>query len=573
MAADPLRFKVGRGTVEVPWSRLDRAIQSFAPQWAAKRLQSRVGFELAAQMGGYNGASKTRRSLAGWNPLSSDADSDGLPDLHDLRARTRDLSRNSPVAGGATNTTITHVVGTGLALLSSVDAELLGLSDDEAEDWQQDTERKFNNWFESTDCDITRHQTGYGLQALVLRSECESGDVLVPMVRAPWAEGPVQLALQVVEADRVCNPDRRPDTATMVAGVNLDPNGAATGYHVASSNPHHRAGHAARRPLTWTELPAFGGQTGRRQVLHIFERRRPGQTRGIPMLAPVIEPLKQLERYTEAELMAAVISGMFTVFVKTEGSGQASITPSALTGGGGAGASGQSSRPTSGGWNGQLGNGLVVDLDVNESIETANPGRPNAQFDPFVSAIIKQIGLVLEIPYEVLMKHYSSSYSAARAALLDAWRSFRQRRARLAEQFCQPVFEAWMDEAVATGYITAPGYFASPLIRRAWLGAMWIGDGPMALDPAKEVDAAERRVELGISTREAESLLHDGGKLRNKVRQLLREQKLMKDLVKTPRAGAAAPVPGAPASPNAPPQPEPDLPDDQEGEPSQDQRP
>jgi hypothetical protein len=50
-------------------------------------------------------------------------------------------------------------------------------------------------------------------------------------------------------------------------------------------------------------------------------------------------------------------------------------------------------------------------------IDTANPGRPNAQFDPFVTAIVRQIGVALELPYEILIKHFTSTYSAARAAI------------------------------------------------------------------------------------------------------------------------------------------------------------
>ena len=537
--ADHLRLKLGRGSIDVPWSRVDRAIQAAFPGWGGRRLQARVGHEMVAQMGGYNGASNSRRSLTGWNPLASDADNDTLRDLPTLRGRSSDLVRNSPVAGGAINTTVTHVVGTGLALQCAVDAPMLGLDDDAADAWQQDVERKFNAWWESTDCDITRHQTGYGLQALALRAECERGDVLCLLTKAPWARGPVKLALQIIEGDRLCNPDKRADTAGMVAGVEMDANGAPVQYHIASANPYRRGGGAAMRALRWDAVPAFGARTGRRNVLHIFERRRPGQTRGVPMLAAVIEPLKQLDRYTEAELMAAVVSGMFTVFVTSENNAGTTLAPSAMNGAGDGG------TQTGAGWDGKLGNGLVVDLGTNEKIETANPGRPNAQFDPVVSAIIRQIGLVLEIPYEVLVKSYQSSYSASRAALLDAWRVFRTRRDRMAQQFCAPVYEAWLDEAVASGYVAAPGYFTDPLIRRAWLGAMWIGDGPGSIDPVKEVDAAERRVALGISTHEAESLLHDGGKLRPKIRQLLREQTLMRGLIKVLRPGAPAPVPAA----------------------------
>lgn len=530
------QLRMGKGTLTVPWNAVDRAIEAFAPAWAGRRLQARVGHALTAQLGGYNGASHGRRSLTGWTPLSGDADADTLADLPALRDRSSDLVRNAPVAGGAINTAVTHVVGTGLSLQCAIDAPFLGLSDDEADAWQQDTERKFNAWWESTDCDITRTQNGYGLQDLIFRSELEKGDVAPVLTQAGWAKGPVKLALQVIEADRLCNPDRKPDSPGLVAGVEQDANGAPVAYHFASANPRLRSGAGARRKLEWQRVPAFGERTGRRNVLHIFRRLRPGQTRGIPMLAPVIEPLKQLERYTEAELMAAVVSGMFTVFIKTEG--QAQLQPNAIEGANAAGGG------TGAGWNGQLGNGLVVELGERESIESANPGRPNSEFDPFVTSIIRQIGMLLEIPYEVLVKHYTSSYTAARAALIDAWRHFRVRRSHLVDQLCQPVYEAWLDEAVAVGYVQCRGYFASPLVRRAWQGSTWIGDGPGAVDPVKEIEAAERRVALNISTLEAESVLHDGGNLRPKLRQRQREQQLLKqyELQHPEPKPAAAPV-------------------------------
>lgn len=543
-----LTIPLGRQQLEVRWTALDRAIESIAPVWAGRRLQARVGHamtaSIGAQMGGYNGASRSRRSLTGWGPTPGDADADALPDLPDLRARCADLTRNSAVAGGAVNTTCAHVVGSGLSLQCSVDAAFLGLDEDAVDEWQQDVERKFNAWWETTDCDITRTQTGYGLQDLSLRGEIVRGDCFAVLTRAQWARGPVKLAVQLIEGDRCCNPDRKPNSTALIEGVELDPAGAPVAYHFANANPHRRSqGKAAA--LTWQRIPAFGARTGRRNVLHLFDRDRIGLTRGVPMLAPVIEPLKQLERYTEAELMAAVVSGLFTVFIESEG--QPQIQPTALAGAGGAQDAGGS-----GGWNGQLGNGLVVELGKNEKIESANPGRPNAQFDPFVNAIVRQIGMMLGIPYEVLVKHYTSSYSAARAAMLDAWRYFRTRRDRHATYFCAPIFEAWMDEAVSTGYISAPGYFADPLLRRAWLGHTWIGDGPGSLDPVKEVKAAADRVDLGISTREAESILHDGGKLRPKLRQLAREARLMREMgiatqppaVQTPAPPAVTPPDG-----------------------------
>jgi capsid protein len=60
---------------------------------------------------------------------------------------------------------------------------------------------------------------------------------------------------------------------------------------------------------TWKQLDLYSKKSGAPLVLHLFDKVRPGQSRGVPYLAPVIELIKQLGRYTDAEVMAAVVSG------------------------------------------------------------------------------------------------------------------------------------------------------------------------------------------------------------------------------------------------------------------------
>ena len=153
----------------------------------------------------------------------------------------------------------------------------------------------------------------------------------------------------------------------------------------------------------------------------------------------------------------------------------------------------------------ELGNGSIVGLDPNESIETANPGRPNTAFDGFVIAICRQIGAALEVPYELLVKNFTASYSASRAALLEAWKMFKMKREWLISNFCKPVYEEWLTEAVAKGRIKAKGFFNDPAIRAAWSGAEWYGASQGQIDPEKEARAAQLRVQEGFSTRERES--------------------------------------------------------------------
>ena len=523
--------EVPRKTRAIRSTLLDRAIGYLAPVWGARRYQARV---MQAMAQSYIGASKSRRSMAGWLTRGGSADADTLMELPELRNRSRDLARNAPIATGALNTVVTKVVGTGLALQSRVRRDVLGLTEEEASNWQRETEMEFALWAESSECDLTRHQNFYGLQELAFRSTLESGDLLVllPFVKRPAS--PYGIKLQLIEADRITNKDSVRDTPRLAGGVEMDADGAPIAYHILKQHP----GGIDRLATEWDIVPAYGAQTGRRNAIHLYRRLRPGQTRGVPYLAPVIEPLKQLDRYTEAEIMAAVVSGMFSVFIKTEGDGLSPLE-SAVSGMAPAGSDRLESN-----WDGKLSSGLVAELKPGEDIVSANPGRPNAAFDPFCTAVLRQIGVALELPYEVLIKHFTSSYSAARAALLEAWAMFRCRRDWLANYLCQPIYETWMEEAVARGRIEAPGFLDDPLLRHAWLGSQWVGDGPGAIDPLKEVEAARSRLEIGVSTLAEETMLHDGGDWELKHAQQVKEHQLRE-------AGGLIELP-APAAPDKP---------------------
>jgi lambda family phage portal protein len=488
---------------------IDKVIEYFAPIKGAQRLRARA---IMSSLGGYIGARRDRNATKTWYATSGDADSSTLYDLQTLRDRSRDLIRNTPLATGAVETTVLNAVGRGLQLQSRPDAEALKMTPEQADEWKSKTEREFRLWAESNDCDITRTQNFYGLQSLSFRATIEGGDcfALLPFVKSPLS--PYELKVQLIEADRVCNPsDQLMDTETLRAGVELDQYGAPIAYHIRKRHPFSYAGALDRAS---NRVEAFGKKTGRRNVLHMIDRKRIGQTRGVPFLAPVIEPLKQLDRYTEAEVMAAVISAMFTVFVETPGA----------VGLGDAIANADAADKSKG--EVALGNGSIVDLNPGEKVSFANPNRPSANFDPFVQAILRQIGVALGLPFEVLIKHFTASYSAARAALLEAWAFYMSRREFLVNSFCQPVYEAWMEEAVALGRIDAPGFFADTAMRRAYLQAEWVGSAPQQIDPQKEVEAAKTRIEIGVSTREDETLLLTGKTYSDQHAQQVREKNM-----------------------------------------------
>jgi len=495
MTRHPLNSRAGvretvREAARLNW--VDRAIGVFSPRTVRDRVLLRTQLAIA---GVWHGGSRSRNATKEFNPPTGSADADLIWDLDVMRDRSRALVRNSPLAGGAINTVVTNVVGMGIKARPKVNAKRLGMTPEEADAWEDAALEEWELFSESKECDITRTQDLAGLTSLVFRSVLECGDCfsLLPSVNRPGS--PYRTKIQLIEADRVCNPWGQVQTDLFAGGVEMDSVGSPLAYHVLQHHP----GSIFPQPRVWDRIPAFT-PSGRRRILHHFDRQRVAQTRGFPYLAPVIEPLKQLGEYSDAEVMAAVVSSMFSVFVTTpdgEGLQQQAGVPSSSQ-------LDPNSAVT-------LGAGSIIDLMPGEKIEVADPKRPNTAFDPFVQAILRQIGVRLELPFEVLIKHFTSSYTAARAALLEAWRFFKVRRVWVVGSFLAPIYEIWMDEAVATGRLDAPGYFADPLIRKAYLGCRWIGDAPGQIDPVKEISAAGMRMEEGISTLEEETITMTGG--------------------------------------------------------------
>jgi lambda family phage portal protein len=488
--------------------------------------------------GQWLGGRTDRNETAGWLPFAGSADADDLSDLPTLRSRSRDLQRSEPIAKGAVNTVVTNTVATGLVYQSNIDRDTLNLSADEAAAWQRKAEREFRLWALNTRACDTRSQLNFaGLQELAMRSALESGDVFatLPMIERRGITYAVKV--QLIEADRVCNKDGMLDQEGLAGGIKRNAAGEPVEYHILKSHPGSLLG--MRRE--WDVIPAFGSKTGRRNVIHLMEMLRPEQSRGIPYLAPVIEPLRQLGKYTLAELNAAVVSSLLTVFVKTQGGVGLGI--------GGDGA--PTSTTAKSGDNIKLKSGAIIDLNVGEDIVVPDLKRPNTAFDGFVLAVLRQVGVALELPFEVLVKHFTASYTAARAALLQAVKFFLKKREWLGTGFCDPILAAWMEEAVARGRLIAPGFFDDPAIRQAYLGCEWRGDAFGLLDPLKEAEAVEKWLELNLTTHKDEAARNFGTDWDTTAEQLGREQKAIDAAglapAPEPRNNTGAQPGGAPA--------------------------
>ena len=489
------------------------------------------------------GASTKKRSLKGMTGTSTSPNEDINWNAGLLRQRGRLMFMSSPIARSAIETQKTKVVGTGLNLHSTIDRDLLQLTPEAAKKWQRKTEREWRVWADNKEnCDAIGMNTFAGMQQLAITNWLPNGDIFGVFQR-DFKENPLNpysLRIHMVEADRICTPynyrlvpggmrtDGKAKNGNRIYdGVEVDKHGKVVAIYVCNIYPNQMVRDANK--VKWQRVELRSSRTGLLNFVHILDSERPDQYRGVSYLAPVIEPMLNITRYTQSEVIGAMIQSWFTAWIKTE-TNPAELPIAEASYGDDDDLNIPPDRNISDNSNEyEMGPGNVLHLGANEDVKFGAPQIPTPGFDTFVKVLCKEIGAALNIPYDVLLKEFNASYSASRAALMEAWEAFRMRRQTLIDKFCQPLYETWLAEAVALGRVNAPGFFTDPLIRAAYCKAQWLGPVQGQLDPTKEVKADILAVQHGFKTHEQVTREYGGGDWVENMEVLKQEMVILKD--------------------------------------------
>lgn len=442
------------------------------------------------------GASLTARDVAAWLPQRRSIDAEILPEQGRLVGRARDLDRNNGVARGALQTILDNVVGTGLRLNPRPDYVALGKSKSWADGWSREVRALWSTYYWSTACHAGDTLTGDQLTAQNLRSVLLNGEAIaLPLWIDDRGDG-FATKIQTVESDRLSNPPNMPQRTGFRGGIEFDQFGAPVNYWIRKTHPGDAildGSFGTGTAADWERIPRRT-DFGRLRVLHIFDSERSGQSRGKPLLSAVLPQFKNLDRYTQAELQAAVVNALVAMTIETP-LDQSSI----LELFNGDHKAYLAARDTSAV---QLSSGGILPLFPGDKAQGFIPTRPATGFDAFVTNMYRLIGAGLDLPLELVLKDFSrTNYSSARAALLEAWRAFNRRRDWLATSWLDPLFALWFEECANDGRIDAPDFYTK---RAAYLRCRWIGPGRGWIDPVKEAEAARIRIGANLSTLEDE---------------------------------------------------------------------
>lgn len=450
----------------------------------------------------HTAASQTDKNIKRFNPPKT-APIDVARKLETLPmiSRAQDLMRNNGVAAGALNTIVDNVVGTGLRLNTNINYKALDRTKEETDAIGERIEALWQTYAESTDIDARGQWNFHGLTQLVAKAHIQSGEAFaIP----EWNEDKnkkFRTCFLVIEPEHVCNPEDKENTTNLKDGIEVNKFGGPVAYHVAKRHPNECTSiFSSQKGLnTWKRVPK---QTkwGRKLIIHLFTANRPGQLRGVPAFASSLKRFAMLDNYEESELQAACVNAMIAAVVETlPDSSYEDIEAMFSDGTEGEGFTNyllQQSQQDR-----RLTNGRVLHTLPGEKVTSFDTKRPNAKFGDFVDTVLKHIAASFNLPVELLTKDFrDSSYSSARTALLEAWRTFKRERTHLAVYWAKEVYALWLEEVISKGLIenvTLADFYAN---KNAWVTSEWIGPGKGWIDPVKEAQGSVIRINNNLST-------------------------------------------------------------------------
>lgn len=441
------------------------------------------------------------RLHGGWVAVNDAAENEQSGVRDSLRARARDLERNSDIIGAALSAFERNVVSTGIVVQPSV------MSTDGVTEEEKLNRAIEDAWWEwQSRCDVTASYSFEDIQRMALRRRIVDGGILIVKCY-DRADG---FRLQVREVDEL-------DSAYTAAGnsvfggVEVDKTGRIVRYHLSGYD--YGAPYVGRVDET---VPAD-------RVLYLRHRSRPSQVREITPLASAMSIIAHLNSYIEAVTVKERMLACFGIAITKQEAGGLGL--------------GRASDPERDAKrNLRVAPGMILELLPGEKVEPINPQNgAGSNMTEFVKIQTRLLAASLGLSYESLSRDMSGvSYSSARQALLDDQRTFKVLQDWLICELCTPVYEAWLEYAVLEGKIPIRpvDYYNN---RRKYTAHKWTPVGWEWVDPQKDITASVKALENNITTLQA--VCAEGGK---DWRDVLRQRKVENDFMTamlTPQKG------------------------------------
>ncbi len=430
--------------------------------WLRRALGSIASFVSAGWSGAYNSTDLKRKLLDGWRLQKTTSNQALAVNLQTLIDQSRQLERTSPIARGVVEGLKADIIGTGIDVEPDTGDESLN-------------KRIREEWLAWAECAGVDGSPLWEIQLMSVAEWVTAGTMLHRYVVLPdrIAAGHLPLAILPLEPEWLAHMPVEPVPAglTFVTGKLIDKLGRVVAYDLQDPN------------LSTTGFGINGERVPANQICHGYERRRAFQAHGEPVLAPVIERIKQADDLIAIELTAAKATAAPAIAIMS------AADPAYTTD------TGESVT--------DIPAGATVRLAPGETIESVENKRPSQLITAFIGAMIGSISAATRVSRKWVTKDYAgATYMNCRMEQLDSTRQQRPTQQWMGRHVATYPYERVLPWILLRLGVAMP---ADPMARRQIFKHKILPDIPEYVDPLKDGQAAIQNITGDLSTKQIES--------------------------------------------------------------------
>ena len=436
---------------------IDRIVGWFSPEAGAQREAWR---QILQEYRNYDAGSHGRAN-ANWRVFNQSAEYTDRYSRDTVRARARDLERNSDMANSVIGPFVRNIVGKGLVLHAETGNDTLN----------KEIEKLWKVWCKKRNCDVTGTQSLNQMLRMAVRRKKVDGGIL--FVKRYTSGGVLPFKLQMFEVDELDASQIAPKHKgnRVIGGIEYDRFNAPVGYWIRQ---YTLDGMTATEPVY---LKAS-------DVIFYFSKRRPSQLREMSDMSQTVTRIRDANEFMTAVSMKQRIEACFGIGIKRalpqSGVGRMGTSGPKLT------YEGKMLTP-----------GMIMEMNPGDEIQQINPQGQASDAAGFVKLLQRMIGAGQGISYEATSRDMSqSTYSSARQGLIEDSMTYAEEDELLAD-VVDEIYETFIISAVLAGAISIPDfwnkkddYFAHTFNKppKDWI------------DPAKEATATKTALQTGQKT-------------------------------------------------------------------------
>lgn len=447
---------------------LDNVISFFSPEWGVRRKAWRQYEEV---MRDYDAAGYGNGS-ANWRVQNKSAEITDRYNRETVRARTRDLERNSDMLNSVISAFKRNVFGSGYALTPKTGDEEI----------DKNLMQAWKRWCKKQNCDVTGTQSFNQIMRMCVQRKKIDGGILI--LKRYTDQGFIPFQIQTVEVDELDLSQMQPKRKgnKVVGGIEYNRWNRPQGYWIRQYDIE------SSQILNSVYVEA-------KDVIFYFTKRRPSQIREMSDLSPTVTRIRDANEFMTAVSVKERIAACLAVFIKK-------TNPSTSPGRGNIKAPG---RPSYDGKT--IAPGMIRELDPNDSVEVVNPNGQSTDATTYLKLMQHMIGAGQGLSYEATSRDMSeTNYSSARQGMIEDGLTYADEKELLIE-LMDEIYETFVISCVLAGVISVLDFWSN---KEKYLNHKWTEAPKKWIDPSKEATA--NRIALSTGQKTFKEIAAENGK-------------------------------------------------------------